>query len=501
VPGTEEIIPSAGREYGEVKDILRFKADMYLKNIRSNIKSDFPEQPVRAGGEMGLFLPFASRATDMEGIAETMKDVGSFYPSIHLAWHYEELDYEVTRPIYMQSSICVDWFKGGWAATWESTGGPQQLSGGKGWDAKGQAGTPGYTVNKGTITQLLLSYLAGGFKGVGLWSWNYRNAGWESGEYALLERNLEPGERAIRAGQIAKAADKYRDELWQARKEPQVGVFVNWDNEAIWSAVAGPGRTHFKNYPVQARVGISRALINANIPWEHITASDLRNGLAGRYKVIYLSAQAAINDDLWPLFDAFVQQGGRLVLDAPGGWWDEQGRVLKTGKGSAFEKIFGASIADFQYSNNVLFKLGTHTLNGFVLDIKPTTAVVAEKFQNGAASVTVNNYGKGQAVLLAPDASFAMKQQGNTFMEQWTIKHTMGKLVSPYTSDNAIIYRLAAPLADHYFFMNDGEPKSTSFSSNRYKYKKFTDVLTGETINPENIAIEGYSGRWVRAEK
>jgi len=501
VPGTEEIIPSAGREYGEVKDILRFKADMYLKNIRSNIKSDFPEQPVRAGGEMGLFLPFASRATDMEGIAETMKDVGSFYPSIHLAWHYEELDYEVTRPIYMQSSICVDWFKGGWAATWESTGGPQQLSGGKGWDAKGQAGTPGYTVNKGTITQLLLSYLAGGFKGVGLWSWNYRNAGWESGEYALLERNLEPGERAIRAGQIAKAADTYRDELWQARKEPQVGVFVNWDNEAIWSAVAGPGRTHFKNYPVQARVGISRALINANIPWEHITASDLRNGLAGRYKVIYLSAQAAINDDLWPLFDAFVQQGGRLVLDAPGGWWDEQGRVLKTGKGSAFEKIFGAGIADFQYSNNVLFKLGTHTLNGFVLDIKPTTAVVAEKFQNGAASVTVNNYGKGQAVLLAPDASFAMKQQGNTFMEQWTIKHTMSKLVSPYTSDNAIIYRLAAPLADHYFFMNDGEPKSTSFSSNRYKYKKFTDALTGETINPENIAIEGYSGRWVRAEK
>jgi hypothetical protein len=39
--------------------------------------------------------------------------------------------------------------------------------------------------------------------------------------------------------------------------------------------------------------------------------------------VINLTAQAAINDDLWPLLDACVKNGGRLVLDAPGGWWDE----------------------------------------------------------------------------------------------------------------------------------------------------------------------------------
>ncbi len=501
IPGSDEIVPSEGREYGRVRDILRFKADMYLKNIRENAKSDFPEQPIRAGGEMGLFLPFASRATDMEGIADVMTDVGSFYPSIHLAWHYEELDYEVSRPIYMQSSLSTDWFKGGWAATWESTGGPQQFSGGKGWDVHGQAGTPGFTVNKGTMTQLLLSYLAGGVKGVGLWAWNHRNAGWESGEYALLEREHTPGERAIRAGEIAKAANKYRDELWKARKEPYVGEFVNWDNEAIWAAVAGPNRTHFKHYPVQARVGISRALINANIHFEYVTASDLRNGLSARYKVIYLPAQAAINDDLWPILDSYVKNGGRLVLDAPGGWWDEQGRVLKTGKGSHFERIFGATIADFQYSNNVKFKLGNHTLGGFVIRIRPDAARVVETFQNGEAAVTEHDYGNGQAIILAPDASFSMKRQGNAFMEQWTIRHTMGKYQSPYKSSSAIVYRLAAPQADHYFFLNDGEPAITRFESSRYSYRRFTDALTGETVNPGAIAVEGYSGRWIRAEK
>ncbi len=501
IPGSDEIIPSAGREYGQVRDILRYKADMNIEYIRQTVIPDFPEQPVRAGGEMGLFLPFASRGTDMEGIAETMKDRGSFYPSIHLAWHFEETEYEVARCIYMQSSISTDWFKGGWAATWESTGGPQQYSGAKGWDRKGQEGTAGYTVNAGTMTQLLLSYLAGGFKGVGLWSWNYRGAGWESGEYALLNRQNEPGERAIRAGQIAKAADTYRDELWKAHKEPIVGVFVNWDNEAIWAACSGPNRTHFKNYPVQARIGISRALINGNIPWEHVTPSDLKAGLGARYKVIYLPAQAAINQDLFPILEEYVKQGGRLVLDAPGGWWDEHGKILNTGKGSAFERIFGASIADFQYSNNVPRKIGDHTLSGFVFELTPTTAQIIEKFQTTEPAVTENKLGKGTAVILAADASFSMKNRGNTFMEDWTLRHSLKNLAIPYTCPNSIVYRLASPTADHYFFINDDEAKITSLKFAQYKYKSVTDVLTGEKLSPESIALESYSGKWIRCEK
>lgn len=501
IPGSDEIIPSAGREYGQVRDILRYKADMNIEYIRQTVVPDFPEQPVRAGGEMGLFLPFASRGTDMEGIAEAMKDRGSFYPSIHLAWHFEETEYEVARCIYMQSSISTDWFKGGWAATWESTGGPQQFSGGKGWDRKGQEGTAGYTVNAGTMTQLLLSYLAGGFKGVGLWSWNYRGAGWESGEYALLNRQNEPGDRAIRAGQIAKAADKYRDELWKAHKEPTVGVFVNWDNEAIWAACSGPNRTHFKNYPVQARIGISRALINANVPWEHVTPSDLKAGLAARYKVIYLPAQAAINQELFPIFEEYVKQGGRLVLDAPGGWWDERGKVLNTGKGSGFERIFGASIADFQYSNNVPRKIGDHALSGFVFELKPTAAQVIEKFQTGEPAVTEHKLGKGTAVILAADASFSMKNRENAFMESWTLRHSLKNLTIPYSCPNSIVYRLASPSADHYFFINDDEAKTTSLRFSTYKYKNITDVLTGEKLSAESIALESHSGRWIRCEK
>ncbi len=498
-------VGNQGREYGRVRDVIRFKADLRARQTQHRLRTyrgGNPHAPTRTGGEMGLFLPFAWRATNMEWLADTQRDLGSFYPSIHLAWHFAEVGYEVARPAYMQASFANDLFKGGWAATWESTGGPQQLSGGEGWDYEQQSTTPGFTVNADTITQLLLSYLAAGLKGVGLWAWNYRRAGWEGGEFALLNRQWKPSPRAIRAGRIAQAARRYRDELWQAHKEPYVGVLTDWDSEAIWAAVSIRGRDHFRHYPIRARIGVSRALINGNIPWEYVTPDDLRAGLAPRYRTIYLPAQLALNQELLSLLDAYVRRGGRVVLDAPGGWYDEHGVVLDTSTGSAFERIFGVEIADFQYSNNVPRNLHGRRLNGFILELSPTRARVVEKFQTGEAAVTENGHGAGAAVVLAFDASFICFRPGNDFIEQWIRQYAMGPHQPPYRCEGAIVYRLAAPVSDHYFFINDGERTRVTLDTGQYRYRAVTDAVTGETLQPgAPVEVEAYGGRWLRFEK
>jgi beta-galactosidase len=183
-------------EYRHLRDILRFKADAYIELIRHHIaqnRAKDPIEPLRAGGEMGLFLPFAHRGVDMEGIAQTLVEHGSFYPSIHLAWHFEETDFEYARMIYMQSSLTADYFKGGWTATWESTGGPQQFSGGKAWDIFAAQKPAGFTVDEGTITQLMLSYLAGGYR-VG-------------GGGVRAARSQQPADAARRAGRAHRAGD------------------------------------------------------------------------------------------------------------------------------------------------------------------------------------------------------------------------------------------------------------------------------------------------------
>ena len=499
------VLGEYGREYSRVRDVLRYKADNLTQQIRERVMAQhaaLPEAPTRTGGEMGLFLPFAWRATKMEDLAATQTEYGSFYPSIHLSWHFGEVDYEVARPVYMQASFGNDMFKGGWAASWESTGGPQQLTGGKGGTYEDKSATPGFTVNAGTMTQLMLSYLAAGFKGAGFWTWNYREAGFEAGEYALLDRQLRPSARAVRVGAIARAAKLYRDELWTARKEPQVGILVNWDSDAIWAALSVRGRDHFRDYPMQARVGVSRALINGNIPWEYVTVRDLAAGLGARYKTIYLPAQIALTNELLLLLSNYTEHGGVVVLDSPGAMYDEHGKVLNTAKGSPFEKLFGLEIADLQYSGNVPRSLSGRRLHGFISELHPTSGVTQSAFQTGEAAVVEHLLGKGSTIALAWDASYELFKPGHPELEAELIKTAFGKIISPYACDGALVYRLAATNADHYFIINDDESKQVRLDTKHQVYKSATDPVTAAVLPLDlPIALEGYSGRWIRFEK
>jgi beta-galactosidase len=443
----------------------------------------------------------------MEGIALAVGAHGSFYPSIHLAWHFEEVDFEVARPVYMQAQIAADWAKGIWSATWESTGGPQYFSGGKSPFVKEtQDKQPGAAVNEGTMTQLMLSYLAAGFKGFGLWAWNYRTAGWEGGEYALLDRNLKPTARAVRAGQIGQAAIRYRREIWQAHKEPLVGLLADWDNEATWAAMSVQGRDFYKVIPIRARIGASRALMNANVPWEYVTVRNLRAGLGARYPVIYMPASLSISTELQQILLDYVKQGGRLVLDMPGAYYDEFSRVFKTGKGTLFEQIFGAELSEFGYSNplNISCEMdGVDLGESFTSVLTPTTArVVARYKHDGAPGITENKVGSGTAVILGCQASLNCCKPGNTAMERLLVRHALGKLKSPYSCHGALVYRLAAPDADHYFLINDGPPRKVVLKTGSIRYKRVIDALTGDAMKPgEAISLEGYSGRWIRCVK
>lgn len=497
------------QEYRRMVDVFRFRADAHLEKIihaRDAQRAYDPDAPFRTGGEMGLFLPFAARSTDMEGLAGLMADGGSFYPSIHPGWHFEEVGFEFVRPIYMQSSLASDWFKGGWAASWESTGGPQQLSGGKApFVPEVRDQVAGFTIDENTIQQLMLSWVAGGFKGFGQWCWNARSFGWEAGEYALLDRNQKPCARTVAAGRIGAACSRLRDELWSAAKEPLVGVFQDFEADAFYAALAVVGRDVYKHWPQRARIGAARALIDANVPWEHVTARNLRAGLADRYRVIYLPAALAIDSALLVLLRDYVERGGRVVLDTPAAWYGYDGRLLPTDDGSPFEKLFGTRIGDFQYSraNHVTRSIGRKVLEGFVLDLQPTTARVVEKFSRGGAAVTEHRLGRGTAVVIGYEASLGCWQPGNTWLQSQILRHVLEKSHSPYSCSGAIAYRLSAPTADHYFLMNDRNTATRArLVPLAYRYRAWEDPVSGRSLpRGAAVTIPACGARWIRCVK
>lgn len=485
-------------EYRHLRDILKFKVDHACESIKESMERHHrfePNSVFRGGGEMGLFLPHAYWGVDLSAIADILTPYGSFYPSMHFAWHYDEVGHELTRPYFMQASLCADFFKGGWSAAWEATGGPQQFSGGKGGN--------GFTVDEGTMTQFVLSKLGAGFKGFGLWCWNSRSAGWEAGEYSLLDRHNEVTPRAVAVGKIGQAMETYRDELWQARKEPTVGILYDWDNEALWAAMSSSNRDSFKMAPIKARVGVSRALINANIPFEYVMAKDIRKGLAGRYKVIYLPAILGLNPDLLPHLTTYVKNGGKLVIDMPGAWFDDTYALLYTKKGTPFEQLFGTVINEYQYSGvNRNWTLEGKTLYGFTTSLTPTSASVLAKYGNGQPAITENKLGKGSAMILGYEASTACFKTTAPEWEALLLKYAVGQTSSPFTAKGAITYRLGGPKADHYFVINDQDKAVTaSIASSRYTYKSAKDAVTGEAVTLGQISIPANSGRWIRVEK
>jgi beta-galactosidase len=489
------------REYRNSRDILRFKADHSLGRIRGfarELAAFDPFYPFRGGGELGLFLPSAWYAVDLEGIAGAVAEHGSFYPSMHFSWHFDQVNHEITRPLYMQAALMADLFKGGWTGGWESTGGPQQLDG-----ERGNQTPNSYYVGAGELMQLYLSQMAGGFRGFGIWCWNARSAGKEAGEYSLLDRNGAVTDRAVRIGQLGQAMQRHRFELWQARKEPLVGVLFDWENEAVWAAMSFVGRESFRVKPVEARVGVSRALINGNVPFEYVTPTDLRRGLAGRYRVIYLPAMLALQKDVLEILARYVADGGRLVLDLPGAWYDEWTRLFPTGNGSKFAQVFGATLDDFQYSGvNRALRIGDHRLDGFVAALTATTARVMEKYDDGRPAITEHNYGRGAAVILGWEASGNCHRPGNVAGETLLRRHALGVLAAPYSCAEAIVYRLATPAADHYFFINDGPARPATLLTGVWRYGRHTDAVTGaELKRGAPIELGAHDARWIRCEK
>lgn len=499
----------AAKDYRNSRDRMRFRADTFIRDyIEARIDKQQeidPNVPVRAGGEMGIFLPFASRGTDMEGMARALARGGSFYPSIHLTWHFEETQFEVARPVYMQAAMTTDWGRGIWNATWESTGGPSWFSGGKSPFVKwAQERTPGHTDHEGIQSILMLSWLAAGYRGFGMWTWNGRTAGWEAGEFMLLDRNSELTPRAIRAGAIGKAARKYRRELWQSDKQPVVGVLQDWDNEALWAAMSITGRDHYKSEPIRARIGASRALINGNIPWEHVTARQLADGLGPRYSCIYVPAFIALSEGLRKDLIAYVEQGGRVVMDMPSAYLDDYGRVLPTGEGSDFEILFGAKLREYAYSRpvNTTFRLKGQELEGFTAEITPTTAtVLAEYDKRNKPAITENKLGKGTAVLLGCQASLNAHLPGNTWYEELIRELAVDQDRVPFSCEGVLAYQQVAPGATHIFLVNDQEDPVTTSISFKETMGAATDPVSGEDVDLSSITVPAEDARWIRVER
>lgn len=351
----------------------------------------------------------------------------------------------------------------------------------------------------------------------GIIPWWYDEGGWEEPAPELLERLGIPPDTPIQELRTNPAFREHQEEVFRERIDRSAGAEVDralregkeipfsFDMELHPDAIPHFVRWLRKAYGSLEALNDAWNMGHAGIAegkklwgsWEEVQAGiPTVNPKEYRHFRDIIRFKA----DLLELLSDYVSQGGRLVIDMPSAWYDDHGRLLPTAKGTTFEKVSGCSILDFQYSSNVPRKLEGMGLEGLVADLGPTAARVLATYDDGQPAITENHFGSGTAVVLGHEASLGCFRPGNESGEKRLVDHALGPYCSPYRCEGALVYRLAAPGADHYFLINDAPATSVALETD-YRYGAVADAVSGERVESSAVALPTYSGRWLRCEK
>ncbi|MFW5818179.1 MAG: beta-galactosidase [Planctomycetota bacterium] len=484
--------------YGAGRDLLRYFADKMnarVCHLADHIRSIDDEHMVLLGSHQ-----LHANQAQLRWHFPDWAAAGDVYiSSIHPAWHFELAGGEIDRPVYMQAKLTNDYFKGGHTSAYETTGGAVQYSG----------GYPN-AMSAGQMRRFMLSYLAAGNESIAFWTWNHRPGGWESGEYGMttLSGKLTPW--AVEGGQIARAIDRYKDEIWSADQEARVGIIEDWDTEAILcfeperhDLQQGVGR-FAKGTAMQAsraRIGASRAMINAQVPFQYVTADEIRDGLGPVWPVLYAAHTRAMSDETIDALTEYVQRGGRLIADVQFGFQDCWGKVRPTGPGSRLEALFGAWVDVIHDTRTEPMQLGQASIEGFFGDVEATDARVLARFADGRAAITEQQIGKGAAVLIGFDAGRMCHTPGCGEIERLLAELVTVGAMPTWRCTAPMTFRLRAGKADHYFLLNDGSATPALLQVWDASYADGVDAVTGEPIDVSGtlaIDLPARSGRWIR---
>ncbi|MFN4227921.1 MAG: beta-galactosidase [Candidatus Ratteibacteria bacterium] len=483
------------------RDLMRFQTDISIENqkkIIDFVKKIDPLHPIRSGGH-NLFFNAALYRWDWEKTAE-ISDM--FVSSIHIPWHFEQVEGEEDIPLYIQAKMIVDFSTNSIPCAPETTGGSSRYSGYR-----------PFTMTEEKIERFILYYLASGLKGFGFWLWNPRERGYECGEYGLTDLTGRLTKAGKRAGEIAKQINRYGKELWQLKQKAEVYIFYSWDNESYLARIS-EGNIQIQHHEHElsasyARIGIARALINKNIPFKFLTDNQFLNGILEPKKIIYLPWLESMSEKILYKLYEYARDGGKIIVDMPFAYFDENGRIFNTKKGSIFEKLFGCSICNFyrvgKVEDRIKYKDFEIFENEQWAEILPTTGKVIERFENNYPSVIENRVGNGLAVVICFSISKMCRKPGNLKLEDELIRIIFKDREFKTICNGVLHFALYGDSVDHHFLVNNSQQDKEVEIRFEGNYKTVYDIFEDKeiSIKDKNIKVLFKKGRgkWLRCLK
>ncbi|MBB6669453.1 beta-galactosidase [Cohnella nanjingensis] len=190
--------------------------------------------------------------------------------------------------------------------------------------------------------------IAGGATGVLYWQWRPEPSGLESPGFGLTALDGGPSERTEAAGDIARKLLSRVDFRGASRVPPVNGIYVSRTAD-LFAFAANRGERLY----AQGLYGAYTSACEAGLPVRFIHGDHLPRALGEGLKVLYVPAAFALDEEERTSLKLFAEGGGKLVLEACAGMYDETGTIVSR---SLVQELLGLAPLEVSVSDRVAWE-------------------------------------------------------------------------------------------------------------------------------------------------
>jgi beta-galactosidase len=279
------------------------------------------------------------------------------------------------------------------------------------WFNEFTAGGGGFYGTPGRSRMFAYLGLMMGTQGTLAWTFNSHLGGEEQALFGLVDHDDTPSWKVDEFGRIASEFKQLAKLGFPRYTHPEVAIAYSFDSwvDSNPNTPSNTTRQFFKPcYTCQVeaafdpffRANIDTAIIN-------VGHADL-----SRYKLVVVPADYVMDSASAKAIRDYVSAGGTVLLTAFSAKVDEHGQWFNTPLPGRLSDVFGIKTnAFYDIPGTLQFQLGGASIETTVHHyeaLEPSTATVIARFTNTVdhtPAVTLNKYGKGNAIYLATESN------------------------------------------------------------------------------------------------
>ena len=284
------------------------------------------------------------------------------------------------------------------------------------WFNEFQAGGGGYYGAKGRSRMWAYFCLLNGGQGMLAWTFNSHLGGEEQALFGLVDHDDTPSWKLGEWGMIASEFKTLQKMGFPRQLKPQAAIAYSFDARVASSPIS-PSNTvkQYLTTPyMEQKHNAFAPLFNDNID---VAVINIAHEDLSQYKLVVVPGEYLMNQEAADALRSYVTAGGTVIMTAFSDKVNETNQWFNTSLPGRLCDVFGLKTNEFYRSNSPLVgKIGESAFSttvNFYEVLEPSTAKVLGRFSNVDDSppvVTVNSFGKGQAIYVATPAQPSIMQ-------------------------------------------------------------------------------------------